>query len=132
MTCAPPELESLRRRLDIGATEAPAGAVKAQLTRTSADVAHLLRKLRQLDPETSEPILNNLQRQIARDFTQKFQRLQANLNPSPIGLDSIPADLKRKFISDKGRFLLQIHPKVDIWEREGASQFVSQLRGVDR
>jgi hopanoid biosynthesis associated RND transporter like protein HpnN len=125
------ELESLRRRLDIGAKEAPAGAVKAQLTRTSADVARLLRKLRQLDPETSEPILNNLQRQIARDFTQKFQRLQANLNPSPIGLDNIPADLKRKFISDKGRFLLQIHPKVDIWEREGASQFVSQLRGVD-
>ena len=32
---------------------------------------------------------------------------------------------------EDGRFLLQIHPNVDIWEREGAQQFVGDLRKVD-
>jgi uncharacterized protein len=125
------ELGSLQRRLDIAAVEAPAGEVRSKLTRVTADVGRLVEKLRRIDPETSEPILSNLQRQITRDFTLKFQRLQANLNPGPIELDSISPELKRKFVSERGRFLLQIHPKVDIWERAGATQFVSELRRVD-
>src|SRR5213080_2403599 len=39
--------------------------------------------------------------------------------------------LRRKFISDRGRFLLHIHPAVDIWDREGALRFVTELRSVD-
>ena len=57
--------------------------------------------------------------------------MQANLTPKEVGLSSIPAELKRKFVSDRGGFLLQIHPRVDIWEREGASRFVRDLRGID-
>ncbi len=125
------ELESLKRRLDIAASEAPAGEAKQKLTRTVADLERLMSKLKTTEPEVSEPILNNLQRQIYRDFLQKFQRLQANLNPREIGLASIPPELKRKFISDRGGFLLQIHPAVDIWEREGASRFVQELRAID-
>ncbi|MGH7331531.1 MAG: MMPL family transporter, partial [Candidatus Rokuibacteriota bacterium] len=125
------ELGSLQRRLNIAGNEAPPGEIKNELTRITGEVAQLVGKLQRTDPETSEPILNNLQRQITRDFTQKFQRLQANLSPGPIELGTISPELKRKFVSDTGRFLLQIHPKVDIWEREGASRFVSDLRRID-
>jgi hypothetical protein len=125
------ELESLKRRLDIAASEAPAGEAKQRLTRSTGDLGRLLQKLRTTEPEVSETILSNFQRQIYRDFLQKFQRLQANLSPGEIGLSSIPSELKRKFISDGGSFLLQIHPRVDIWEREGASRFVRDLRGID-
>ena len=125
------ELESLQRRLDIAASEAPSGETKGKLTRTVADLERLVVKLKRAEPEASEPILSNLQRQIYRDFLQKFQRLQANLNPREIDLASVPPDLRRKFVSDGGRFLLQIQPAVDIWEREGASRFVEELRAVD-
>ena len=43
----------------------------------------------------------------------------------------MPPELERKFISDSGRFLLQIHPAVDIWDRDGASASSSDLRSVD-
>ena len=43
----------------------------------------------------------------------------------------MPPELRRKFISDRGHFLLQIHPAVDIWERDGARRFVGEVRGVD-
>jgi len=124
-------LESLGRRLGIAASEAPKGDTKTTLTTTTVEITRLIRKLRQMEPETSEPLLDNLQRQVYRDFLQKFQRLQGNLHPTPIGIDDVPPELRRKFISDRGHFLLQIHPAVDIWERDGARRFVAELRAVD-
>jgi hopanoid biosynthesis associated RND transporter like protein HpnN len=124
-------LQSLERRLGIAAVEAPKGEAKATLTTTTVEITRLIRKLRQMEPETSASILDNLQRQMYRDFLQKFQRLQDNLNPTPIGIDDVPPELRRKFISDRGHFLLQIHPAVDIWERDGARRFVGELRDVD-
>jgi hypothetical protein len=55
--------------------------------------------------------LTLLQRQIHGDFVASFHRLQNNLNPRTIGLADVPPEIKRKFISDRGRFLLQIHPR---------------------
>jgi uncharacterized protein len=125
------DLGSLKRRLDIAAAEAPADDAKTKLASIAGQLAQLIRKLQRTEPEVSEPILNNLQRQIYRDFQEKFQRLQANLSPAPIGLADVPPEIKRKFISDRGHFLLQIHPAVDIWERDGARGFVHDLRQVD-
>jgi hopanoid biosynthesis associated RND transporter like protein HpnN len=124
-------LESLERRLGIAASEAPVGDAKTTLATTTGEITRLIRKLRLMEPETSEPILDNLQQQVYRDFRQKFQRLQGNLNPSRIGIGDVPPELRRRFISDGGRFLLQIEPAVDIWERDGARRFVGELRDVD-
>jgi uncharacterized protein len=122
---------TLKRRLDIAATEAPAGDVKRKLRGVTADIDALLTKLRRADPDAAEPVLTLLQQQMYRDFVRNFQRLQANANPKPIGIESVPPELRRKFISDQGRFLLQIHPSVDIWERTSAQRFVDQLRSID-
>ena len=124
--------ETLKRRLDIAAKEAPAGDAQQELQRASGDIGRLLTRLRQTERVTVEATLGLLQQQVYRDFVQNFQRLQANLNPTPIGLDQLPQEIRRKFVSDKGRFLLQIHPAVNIWEREGAFRFVDELRRVDR
>jgi len=121
----------LRRRLAIAGTEAPAGDVQRKLRAAVADIDALLVKLRRADPEVAEPVLTLLQQQMYRDFVRSFQRLQANTNPKPIGIEAVPPELRRKFISDQGRFLLQIHPSVDIWERTAAQRFVDQLRSVD-
>ncbi len=123
--------ETLKRRFAIAANEAPEGEAKRQLHDVTTAIERLLIKLRQTDPETSEPVLAYLQTQIHNDFVRNFQRLQANLSPQPVGLKDIPPELRKKFISDRGRFLLQIHPAVDIWDREGALRFITELRSVD-
>jgi hopanoid biosynthesis associated RND transporter like protein HpnN len=123
--------ETLKRRLDLAASEAPAGDAQRELTRASGDVQRAIVKLRQTDRATSEPALTHLQLQLYRDFVRSFQRLQANLRPGPVGLEQLPPEIRRKFVSDRGRFLLQIHPAVDIWGREGAARFVSDLRSID-
>jgi hypothetical protein len=124
-------LDTLKRRFDIAANEAPEGDVRAKLRVVADDLARLIVKIRQTDPQVSTPALTHLQNQIYRDFVRSFQRLQDNLSPKPIGLTDVPPELRAKFISDRGRFLLQIHPGVDIWDRDGAARFVADLRSVD-
>jgi hopanoid biosynthesis associated RND transporter like protein HpnN len=123
-------LGELKRRLDIFAAEAGdklPNDLKQLRTRTMA----LLTALESTSREVSEPALTHLQSQLYGDFITNFFDLQRNLNPRQIGLADVPDELRRKFIGKRGDFLLQIHPKVDIWEREGARQFVRELRSVD-
>jgi len=123
-------LGDLKRRLDIFAAEAEDKLpedLKQLRTRTMA----LTTALQSTSREVSEPALTYLQSQLYGDFITNFFDLQRNLNPREIGLADVPDELRRKFIGKRGDFLLQIHPKVDIWEREGARQFVRELRSVD-
>jgi uncharacterized protein len=124
-------LATLRRRINIAATEAPPGEAKRKVSAVAAEIERLLAKLQRTDRETSEASLSLLQYQLYRDFLRSFQRLQANLNPRPVGLADVPDEIRHKFISLDNRFLLQIHPAVNIWDRDGATQFVRDLRAVD-
>ena len=124
-------LETLKRRFDIASTEAPPGDTQRELTRVAEDIGRLVIKLRQSNVEAATAALEVLQRQIHRDFVTSFQRLQGNLHPRTVGLADVPPEIKRKCVSPGGRFLLQIHPAVDIWDRDGAARFVAELRSVD-
>jgi len=124
-------LETLKRRFEVAAGEAPPGDTQRELARVTEDIGRLVIKLRQTDAEMASATLELLQRQMYRDFLGSFQRLQANLNPREVGLADVPPEIKRKFISEGGRFLLQIHPAVNIWDRDGAARFVADLRTVD-
>ena len=124
-------LETLKRRFDIARNEAPEGDVRTKLKLVAEDLGRLVVRIRQTDPQVSAPALTHLQNQMYRDFVQSFQRLQANLAPRPIGLADVPKELRAKFISDGGRFLLHIHPGVDIWDRAGSERFVGDLRSID-
>jgi hopanoid biosynthesis associated RND transporter like protein HpnN len=124
-------LQTLGRRLGIAAGEAPPGDVQRDLAAVRDDVGDLVATLRRTDKDVSEPALTVLQQQVYRDFVQSFQRLQANLAPRRVGMDNLPDELRRKFVSERGRFLMQIHPAVDIWDGDGAARFVRELRTVD-
>lgn len=124
-------LETLGRRLEIAAREAPPGESRTRLAAVAARVDALLARIRRADREEATAALALFQRDLYRDFVRSFQRLQANLAPRLVSLDDLPVELRRKFVSDRGLFLIQIHPAVDIWSREGAARFVTELRTVD-
>src|SRR5262249_54419335 len=123
-------LGQIKRRFDVMTTEA-GDKLPADIVALREKTGAVLRKLASADRETAEPALNYLQSQLYRDFVSKFYSLQRNLHPKPVSIKDVPEDLRRKFVGTSGNFLLQIHPKVDIWECEGARQFVTELRSVD-
>ena len=121
----------LKRRIEIAANEAPPGDAKTRLHHLRATIDGLILRLRTGDREATEAGLGLLQQQLHRDFLRSFQRFQANLAPKHVGLEDLPAEMRRKFVSERGRFLIQIHPAINIWDREGAERFVSELRSID-
>jgi predicted RND superfamily exporter protein len=96
-----------------------------------AQIGAVQEKLARSNREEAEAALGYFQSQLSRDFAAKFHHLQRNLRPHPVGLRDVPEELERKFVGKSGRFLLLIHPKVNIWDRKGAREFVSDLRTVD-
>ena len=124
------DLLDIKRRFDVVAAEA-GSKLPAEIQAVREKTAALIKQLSTADRESAEASLSYLQAQLYRDFVNKFYSLQRNLNPRIVGIEEVPDELKRKFIGANGHFLLQVHPKVDIWEREGARQFVRELRSVD-
>jgi len=124
-------LATLKHRFDVAAGEAPPGPDRDDAAAVRDRVAALSAKLQRTDRDVSEPALTLLQDQVYRDFAGSLHRLQRNLHPREISVNDVPSELRRQFVSPGGRFLLQIHPGVDIWDRRGAERFVADLRSVD-
>jgi predicted RND superfamily exporter protein len=124
-------LEALTRRVSIAKSEPSAGDVERRLTTLADALERLIRRVRQGDPDTVKASLTALQQQLYQDFVRSVQRLQANAGPQRVDLIQVPEELRSRYYSGHGLFLLEIHPLVNIWDREGAEQFVRELRGVD-
>jgi hopanoid biosynthesis associated RND transporter like protein HpnN len=123
-------LADIKRRFDIVAAEA-SDKMPADVQRLREKTAAVLDLLHRVAPDMAEAQLSYLQAQLYRDFVSKFHGLQRNLKPTVVTIKEVPEELRRKFIGESGRFLIQIHPKVDIWEKAGAARFVRELRSVD-
>ena len=83
------------------------------------------------DPRQAGPALEQLQEQIARDFADKLTSFQKSLTPRPVEPGDAPPELRHRYVGASGRYLLRIHPAVDIWQQAGAERFVTDLRRVD-
>ena len=97
---------------------------------------HLLvvfESLRTLPEQDTQKSLSVFQNALFLDFQDKWLLLSNNLSPSgPITFADVPAQLRSRFVSRDGqKFLLQIYPKENVWEREPLEEFIRQLRSID-
>ncbi len=124
-------LRTLERRFALAATEAPVGHDRDEIVALRGQTAALARKLQGANPRRAMAALAHLQLDVRRDFARTLRRLQRSLRPGVVGLADIPDELRRRFVGRSGRFLLEMHPRVDTRDREGAERFVAELRSVD-
>ena len=122
-------LQRLARRLDIVVREAGPGKA-GDVEEIRGRVSDLVQTLRR-EPARAASGLTSYQAELATDFTDKLRFLQRNAAPSAITTDNLPPELRRRFVSDGGLLLLQIHPRGNIWDRAGAVTFVEEIRSVD-
>lgn len=101
-----------------------------EVRRSLLAVTEYLQTMSEADVQAA---LSRFQAALFRDFQDKWSLLRNNLNPSgPITLADVPAQLKSRFVNSDGtKFLLQIFPKQNVWEKEPQEEFVRQLRQVD-
>ena len=62
---------------------------------------------------------------------KRFESLQNQDDSAPLRVDDLPAALRDQFVGVTGKFLLQVYPKHDVWQRDNQEEFVADLRTVD-
>ncbi|HYE31592.1 MAG TPA: MMPL family transporter, partial [Methylomirabilota bacterium] len=70
------------------------------------------------------------QQAFLRDLRETFAALRNQDNSSPLRVPDLPEQLRNRFVGQTGKYLLQVYPKKDVWERENQEEFVRELRTV--
>jgi hopanoid biosynthesis associated RND transporter like protein HpnN len=72
--------------------------------------------------------LAGFQQALFADLRETFGALQRQDDRSPLRIEDIPPALRNRFVGVHGKFLLQVYPKKDVWQRDYQEEFVTALR----
>ena len=75
--------------------------------------------------------LAEFQQALFNDVRGTFESLQNQDVSAPLRVEDLPAALRDQFVGGTGKFLLQVFPKNDVWQRTNQETFVADLRKVD-
>ncbi|MEO5804555.1 MAG: MMPL family transporter [Verrucomicrobiota bacterium] len=81
-------------------------------------------------PETAGRLFQ-FQQALFTDIHETFRALQNQDASGPMRSEDLPTALRNRFIGQTGKYLLQVYPKEDVWQRDQQEEFVRQLRTVD-
>lgn len=76
-------------------------------------------------------LLTTYQSRMKVDLFLQLRGLLSVANPEPVTSADFPPAFASRFISPAGKWLLQIYPKEQLWERSPLTRFVEQVRSVD-
>jgi predicted RND superfamily exporter protein len=65
------------------------------------------------------------------DIQQTFGTLRHQDNSTALRAEDLPPALRNRFIGKTGKYLLQVYPKENVWQRSVQEAFITQLRTVD-
>jgi len=71
------------------------------------------------------------QQALFNDLRDTFQLLQEQDTSRPVQVDDLPPALHHRFVGVHGKFLIQVYPKEDVWQRAPQERFISELRTID-
>ncbi len=91
----------------------------------------LIQKLKTADPDQSRERLQTLSGKLFADYRDKLADLKAGGRPTPVLIEELPDLLKRRFLGKNGKFLIQVYPNINIWEREAMEAFLRDVRRID-
>jgi hopanoid biosynthesis associated RND transporter like protein HpnN len=75
--------------------------------------------------------LAEFQQALFADVRETFQSLQNQDDRAPLRVEDLPQALRDQFVGETSKFLLQVYPKSDVWQRANLEKFVADLRTVD-
>jgi hypothetical protein len=75
--------------------------------------------------------LGKFQRSLFSDIRDTFRILQNQDDRAPLRVEDLPVALRNRFIGVSGKFLLQVYPRYDVWQRDNQKKFIDELRTID-
>ena len=87
--------------------------------------------LKNTDPKTATTRLQGFSNTLFVDYRSKIADLKRSVHPVPVQVEDLPQDLKDRFVSTDGKYLLLVYPSINIWEREAMEKFLYEMRRID-
>ncbi|MBX3448797.1 MAG: MMPL family transporter [Planctomycetaceae bacterium] len=75
--------------------------------------------------------LGEFEYRLSYSLLAQFRALADASDPNPVTIADLPTALSDRYISDGGRWMLQVFPKNQIWDMEPLERFVADVRSVD-
>ncbi len=75
--------------------------------------------------------LARFQQALFTDMRTTFQLLQNQDDRAPLRAEDLPQAFRDQFVGVTGKYLLQVFPKSDVWQRDNQEKFIADLRTVD-
>ena len=95
----------------------------------------LVKKFREqsqkVEPDLAKQRLENFSHLLFTDYRNLMDELKTNAGAKLVKLDEIPDELKKRYISQKGKHVAHIFPSVDVWDQDERKKYLNDLRSVD-
>jgi uncharacterized protein len=76
------------------------------------------------------PRLAAFQQSLFANVRLTLERVGAQDTERSLGVQDLPPFLRDRFVSRSGKYLLQVHPKADLWQRPNQEAFLAAVRRV--
>jgi hopanoid biosynthesis associated RND transporter like protein HpnN len=76
-------------------------------------------------------MLREFQGGMLAELPEKIGLLKASLNPASVTTSGIPRELRERFVGKTGKYMLQVAPKGEIFDRAPLKAFLDDVRSVD-
>lgn len=117
------QAEELEQSLE--QTSSPAAAEARE------QLARFLDQLESYPVERQIQLLRDYQFQMTAELLTLLRGLESLSDPKPVDTGDLVPALVSRFVSPRGKWLLQVYPKDQIWDPEPLSKFIADVRSVD-
>ena len=103
----------------------------ADLLELSESLDKFLDHVDTLPEELRQPLLDKLQNVLLSALPMTMDKLRLGLDAEPISLESLPAELRDRWLSKTGLYRIQVTPKKDLNDLENLREFIQEAQKVD-
>jgi predicted RND superfamily exporter protein len=101
-----------------------------QLLSLRKSITELNQQLRVLPTNETSGKLASFQQALFRDIRDTFTTLRTQDDRERLGIEDLPETIRKRFLGANGKYLVQVYPKKDVWQRENQKEFVEQIQSV--
>lgn len=94
-------------------------------------LSELKERLHQETPDAQQRLLDQIESSLLSPLPDVIHDLAKNLTPDPITLETLPSELKSRWLSPEGLYRIQITPKKDLGNLANLREFILDAQTID-
>ncbi len=115
--------------LAIDASKDDAPEIARQLGALRAAISEFRRLMLAAD-SSSAARLAEYQQALFVDLRNTFESIRQQDTSASLRVEDLPTALRNRFVGVHGKYLLQVYPKKDVWQRDYQKEFIFELRNA--